>query len=52
MLVCCCAEIASSDIENEIMNGASSVDDLIERLGVCLGCGTCKNYLEEEFCKK
>lgn len=41
MYICICKKITDSQIHQEVENGASTLNDLSERLGVATQCGKC-----------
>lgn len=44
MYVCVCRGITDRDIRKAMMDGATSVDDIEQRLGAGTGCGGCRDY--------
>lgn len=44
MYVCVCRGITDRDIRKAMMEGATSVDDIEDRLGAGTGCGGCRDY--------
>ena len=46
MIVCHCERVASTTIEAVICSGASSVDEVGDRCGPGVGCGTCWPTIE------
>ena len=41
MYICICKKITDSQIHQEVENGASTLNELSERLGVATQCGKC-----------
>lgn len=41
MYICICKKITDTQIHQAVENGATSLDDLSERLGVATQCGKC-----------
>ncbi|MFA9441221.1 bacterioferritin-associated ferredoxin [Uliginosibacterium sp. sgz301328] len=47
MIVCLCKGVSDHRIRNAIHNGSQSVDELTLELGVCSGCGCCRETCED-----
>lgn len=47
MYVCVCNGITERQVRHAIEQGASSLSDLTEQLGVAAGCGSCVGFTEE-----
>lgn len=47
MYVCVCNGITTRDIEACVADGARTLSDLKERLGIATGCGQCAQCAEE-----
>jgi ferredoxin-nitrate reductase len=41
-LICSCNNVGQGNIEQEIMNGNTSVESICQKTGAGLGCGSCK----------
>jgi len=46
MYVCLCKGITDTQIKEAIENGACSLEDLSDSLGVAQGCGGCAGFAE------
>lgn len=44
MYVCVCKAVTEKDVQREVSQGARSVRDLRERLGVCSDCCKCAGH--------
>ena len=47
MFVCLCSGVTEQDIQNELEQGAGSVKELSQRLGVGAQCGRCVGYAKQ-----
>lgn len=47
MYVCVCNGITERQVRQAIEQGAASLSDLTEKLGVAAGCGSCAGFTEE-----
>jgi bacterioferritin-associated ferredoxin len=47
MIVCICHRVSERDIDSAVAEGASSLRQLNERLGVGTGCGVCVGYVRD-----
>ncbi len=47
MYVCVCNGITEKQVKKAIRNGAESVQDLAESLGLATGCGSCSSFANE-----
>jgi bacterioferritin-associated ferredoxin len=47
MFVCVCNGVTERQIHDEILRGASSLQDLTASLGLASGCGTCADYARQ-----
>ncbi len=52
MYICICKKITDTQIYQEVERGASSVDELSERLGVSSQCGKCKKCVHKMLSRK
>ena len=46
MYVCLCRAVSESDLRDALAAGVRDMDALVESLGVCTGCGTCRDVVE------
>ena len=46
MYVCLCNAVPEAQVREAVAAGARDVDALTEALGVCNGCGTCREVIE------
>ena len=46
MYVCLCNAVPEAEVREAVAAGARDVDALTEALGVCSGCGTCREVIE------
>lgn len=55
MYVCLCNSVTDSEIKKAIAQGASSLEDLQNELGVAVNCGRCgdcaRKLLEQTLCQ-
>lgn len=55
MYVCICRAVTDEQIRSEIQNGACSLGEVCQRLGVATGCGRCRDFaaefVEETLCQ-
>lgn len=46
MYVCLCNAVLEAEVRAAVAAGARDVEALTETLGVCSGCGTCREVIE------
>lgn len=46
MYVCVCQAVREAEVRQAVAAGARDVETLAEALGVCTGCGTCRELVE------
>ena len=46
MYVCLCQAVREAEVRQAVAAGARDVETLAEALGVCTGCGTCRELVE------
>lgn len=46
MYVCLCQAVRESEVRDAVASGARDVEALAEALGVCMGCGVCREAVE------
>jgi bacterioferritin-associated ferredoxin len=46
MYVCLCQAVTDKDIRRAAANGAGSLHELQQSLGVAMGCGSCADHAE------
>lgn len=42
MYICSCSAVTEAEIVDAIWKGTQTVPELMARIGVCAGCGTCE----------
>lgn len=47
MYVCLCEAVPESAVREAVAAGARDVEALAEAIGVCRGCGLCRELIEE-----
>lgn len=47
MFVCLCNGVTESQVRQAIEQGATTLPELTQRLGVAAGCGSCAGFTEE-----
>jgi bacterioferritin-associated ferredoxin len=47
MIICICNRVSERDIDNAVIEGASSMCQLNERLRVGTGCGACVEHVRD-----
>ena len=47
MYVCVCSAVTEDDIRRSAEAGAGCLRDLVDRLGICMGCGKCWRHAQE-----
>ena len=47
MYVCLCEAVPEAAVREAVAAGARDVEALAEAIGVCRGCGACRELLEE-----
>jgi bacterioferritin-associated ferredoxin len=47
MIICICHRVSERDIDHAVSEGASSLRQLNERLGVGTGCGACVEHVRD-----
>lgn len=52
MIICSCANITLKQIEEVILNGANTIEKVMNCLPVCQNCGSCRYYIEEVILKE
>ncbi len=51
MIVCLCRTLTKKDIENEIVNGCKTFEELMEKIKAPDECGTCHTAAKKIFNK-
>ncbi len=51
MIVCCCANINDRQVKEALQGGARTLADVQVNLGAAMGCGRCRNAVNEEIAK-
>ena len=46
MYVCLCQAVREAEVRDAVASGARDVEALAEALGVCMGCGICREAVE------
>lgn len=46
MYACLCNAVPEAEVREAVAAGARDIEALSERLGVCNGCGTCRDAIE------
>ncbi len=46
MYVCLCQGVREAEVADAVASGADDMDGLVEALGVCTGCGCCRELVE------
>ena len=51
MIVCCCANINDRQVRDALASGARTLADIQVELGAAMGCGRCREAVNEEIAK-
>ncbi|MBN8222777.1 MAG: (2Fe-2S)-binding protein [Spirochaetes bacterium] len=51
MIVCCCANINDRQVKEALAEGARTLADVQVKLGAAMGCGRCRDAVNEEISK-
>jgi len=51
MIICSCANINDRKVREAMANGARTLADVQMSLGAAMGCGTCRDAVNEEIAK-
>ncbi|MBX3721377.1 MAG: (2Fe-2S)-binding protein [Turneriella sp.] len=51
MIICCCANINDRQVREALTGGARTLADVQVNLGAAMGCGRCREAVNEEIAK-
>lgn len=51
MIICCCANINDRQVRETLASGARTLADVQVNLGAAMGCGRCREAVNEEISK-
>lgn len=51
MIICCCANINDRQVRDALASGARTLADVQVELGAAMGCGRCREAVNEEIAK-
>jgi|JI10StandDraft_1071094.scaffolds.fasta_scaffold1209885_2 bacterioferritin-associated ferredoxin len=51
MIICSCANINDRKVKNALSSGARTLSDVQAELGVAMGCGSCRDAVQDEISK-
>ncbi len=49
MIICSCANINDRKVKQALANGARTLSDVQAELGVAMGCGSCRDAVQDEI---
>jgi bacterioferritin-associated ferredoxin len=51
MIVCCCANVNDRQVKEALNTGARTLADVQVKLGAAMGCGRCREAVNDEIAK-